>query len=70
MEVFNLKESEEFIELNNLIKILGWVGTGGEAKIRIKDGEIQVNDQVEIRVRKKIRIGETVTFAGNSCEVK
>jgi ribosome-associated protein len=70
MEKFTLKDSEEYIELNNLIKLLGWVATGGEAKIRIQEGEIKVNDQVEIRVRKKVRSGETVTFASEKCIVE
>ena len=70
METFKLKESEEFIELNNLIKLLGWVATGGEAKVRIKEGEVLVNDLVEIRVRKKVRKGETVTFAEDTCKVE
>lgn len=60
MEIFKLKESEEYIELNNLLKRLGWVATGGEAKMHIKEGKVTVNDEVELRVRKKMRSGDTV----------
>jgi len=58
MEEFKLKESEEYIELNNLLKRLGWVATGGEAKMMIKEGKITVNGEVEKRVRKKMRVGD------------
>jgi ribosome-associated protein len=70
MEIFKLKESEEYIELNNLIKRFGWVGTGGEAKMVIKQGEVKVNDEVETRVRKKMRSGETVVYGSDEGKVE
>ena len=50
MEIFNLKAGVEYIELNNLLKIFGWVGTGGEAKNVIKQGDVLVNGEIETRV--------------------
>jgi ribosome-associated protein len=47
MEKFTLREGEEYIELNNLLKTLSWVVTGGEAKIRIDQGEVTVNGETE-----------------------
>ncbi|MBU1011903.1 MAG: RNA-binding S4 domain-containing protein [Bacteroidetes bacterium] len=55
----------EFIELNKLLKFLGWVETGGEAKIRIEAGEVMVNEAVEFRKRCKLRVGDKVFFNGN-----
>lgn len=69
MEVFKLKEPEEYIELNNLMKRLGWVATGGEAKMKIKQGEVSVNGEVDTRVRKKIRSGDTVNFGTENGKV-
>ncbi|MEL6561937.1 MAG: RNA-binding S4 domain-containing protein [Bacteroidota bacterium] len=69
METFNLKADEEYIELNNLLKALSWVGTGGEAKIMIKQGEVIVNGEVETRVRKKMRSGDTFQFNGQDGKV-
>ncbi|MGL1889346.1 MAG: RNA-binding S4 domain-containing protein [Reichenbachiella sp.] len=69
MEEFKLKEGEEYIDLNNLLKILGWVITGGEAKSIISEGNVKVNDQVETRIRKKIRIGEIVVFGEDTVTV-
>lgn len=60
MKIFELKENEEYIELNNLLKRFGWVASGGEAKAIIKEGEVIVNGEVELRVRKKMRKGDTV----------
>ena len=70
METFNLKEAEEFIELKNLIKLLGWVDTGGEAKIRIDNQEIKFNGVIETQRRKKIRRGDVVIFGDHQAQVK
>ncbi len=53
MENFKLKDGEAFIELKNLIKLLGWVDTGGEAMSRIDNQEIKVNGEIETQRRKK-----------------
>jgi ribosome-associated protein len=69
MENFKLKEGEEFIELKNLIKILGWVATGGEATARIDNQEIKVNGATETQRRKKIRSGDVVTLGSNQVKI-
>jgi ribosome-associated protein len=69
IENFTLKEGEEYIELKNLIKLLGWVDTGGEAKIRIDNQEIKLNGEIETQRRKKIRRGDIVMFANNQAAV-
>jgi ribosome-associated protein len=70
MENFKLKENEEFIELKNLIKILGWVDTGGEAKVRIDNQEVKVNGIIETQRRKKIRSGDIVVLGANQAHVQ
>jgi ribosome-associated protein len=70
MENFKLKEGEEFIELKNLIKILGWVSTGGEAKVQIDNEQIKVNGAIETQRRKKVRSGDVVTSGNNSVRVE
>jgi len=69
MENFKLREGDEFIELNNLIKMLGWIGTGGQAKQVIADGLVKVNGEVETRKRKKLRVGEEITFKDLTAKV-
>jgi ribosome-associated protein len=70
MENFTLKEGEEFIELKNLIKLLGWVNTGGEAMSRIDNQEIKVNGEIETQRRKKIRKGDVVMFGSHQARVE
>ena len=36
----------EFIKLQDLLKLANLVGTGGEAKIVIQEGEVSVNGEV------------------------
>ena len=55
-------QNNDFIPLNNLLKVLRLVGSGGEANIRIEDGEVRVNGAIETQKRKKIRIGDVVQF--------
>ncbi len=60
----------DFIELNKLLKIMGLVGTGGEANMRIVNGEIRVNGAVELQKRKKLRPGDKVECMGEVVHVK
>lgn len=62
MATFTLREGSEYIELNKLLKVLGWVGTGGEANQVIDVGEVRVNSAVETQRRKKLRVGDKITF--------
>ena len=61
MRTFEL-QGHEFIELNKLLKILRLVGTGGEANVRIEQGEVKVNSETETQKRKKLRPGDKVQF--------
>jgi ribosome-associated protein len=54
----------EFIKLDSLLKWEGLVETGGEAKERIQDGQVQVNGQVCTQRGKKLRPGDQVQLAG------
>lgn len=68
MTTFNLN-SNEFIELNKLLKINNLVNSGGEAKVRIQEGEATVNGQPETQVRKKLRVGDRVEFGGETITI-
>lgn len=60
---------KEFIELNKLLKLLGLVGTGGEAGQRILDGDATLNNVCVTEKRKKIRAGDVLRFAGKQIRV-
>ena len=63
-KVFVLKEDEEYIELNQLLKLMQLVQSGGHAKIVIEDGLVMVNGEVEYRKRKKMRDDEIAELDG------
>ena len=69
MEEFILKD-QEYIQLNQLLKATGMVATGGEAMVRIDDGDVKVNGEVESQRRKKIRVGDKVEYFDNVIVVK
>jgi ribosome-associated protein len=62
-------DGQDHIQLNNLLKVLHLVGTGGEAHIRIDNGEVRVNGAVETQRRKKLRSGDVVKFGKTSISV-
>ncbi len=68
METFKLKG--EYIQLNQLLKALFWVGTGGEAMIRISEGVVEVNGEVTTVKRKKLYAGDTVSYNGQTVLLK
>ncbi len=54
-----------FIRLDALLKLSGAVGTGGEAKIVIQNGEVKVNGEVCTMRGKKLRSGDRAEFGKN-----
>jgi ribosome-associated protein len=68
MEEFILTNTE-YIELNNLLKVMGFCETGGMAKAAIAEGLVRVNDVVELRKRCKLRKGDKVEFEGHEIMV-
>ena len=68
MDEFKLK-GKEFIELHDLLKVLGFCDSGGMAKTAISEGQVIVDGNVELRKRCKIRSGQVVEFAGRKVAV-
>lgn len=60
----------ETIQLDNFLKLTGLIGTGGQAKVVIQGGQVKVNGAVETRRKKKLRPGDTVTYAGQTLKVE
>ena len=54
----------EYIKLQDLLKLADAVSTGGEAKIRVQEGEVLVNGEVCTQRGKKIRPGDDVETEG------
>ena len=60
---------DEVIRLGQFLKLAGVVETGGEAKLRIQEGEARVNGEVETRRGRQLVPGDLVEFAGEVLEV-
>jgi ribosome-associated protein len=59
----------EYIELYKLLKLEGLVSSGAEAKMLIADGHVRVNNETELRKRKKIIIGDIIEFDAQTISV-
>jgi ribosome-associated protein len=62
-------DADPIIRLDDFLKRSGFVGTGGEAKLRIQSGEVIVNGEVETRRRKQLAIGDVVELMGQTLVV-
>ncbi len=69
-QIFTLTNDSEFITLDNLLKLLRLVGSGGEAHVVITEGLVRFNGELEFQKRKKVRAGDTVEFNSQTIEVK
>ena len=70
MKSDRIKIDSEYIKLQDLMKFCGLVGTGGEAKIVIQNGEVKVNGEVCTMRGKKLRAGDKVEFDGTEIIVE
>lgn len=55
---------DEFVTLNQFLKLAGIAYTGGEGKEMIQEGLIFVNGEQEIRRGRKIRNGDEIRISG------
>ena len=62
--------SHEPVELYKILKFEGMVATGGEAKLVISEGLVQVNGKIETRKRKKIFTGDTIEFEQETIRIQ
>ncbi|NMB46898.1 MAG: RNA-binding S4 domain-containing protein [Firmicutes bacterium] len=54
----------ETIKLEQLLKLAGVTGTGGQAKLLIQAGEVLVNGSDERRRGRQLRAGDVVEIKG------
>ena len=54
----------DHITLGQLLKVAGFVGTGGEVKYFLQETSITVNGEHDIRRGRKLRPGDTVLVEG------
>lgn len=66
--VFEL--NNDFIELCNLLKIVGIADSGGHGKMMVAEGLILVDDKLELRKTAKIRANQCVKIGEQLIEIK
>lgn len=65
----NIQITTEFIKLDALLKFANLVSSGGEAKIRIAEGEVRVNGTPCTMRGKKLYAGDVITLDGESVTI-
>lgn len=68
METFKIKG--EYIQLNQLLKMMGWCSSGAESNALIENGKVKVNGVKELRKRNKLLPGFVVEYDGQEVEIE
>jgi ribosome-associated protein len=61
---------DQSIKLDQFLKWVGAASTGGEAKLMIQDGEVEVNGTTETRRARKLVEGDSVIVRGQTYKVE
>ena len=61
--------NREPIELHKILKFHGLVASGGEAKQVIDSGLVKVNQQLEMRKRRKMLAGDHIEYDSQTYEL-
>jgi ribosome-associated protein len=59
----------EFVELNQLLKLVGVCDSGGAGKALVAEGVVSVDGKLELRKTAKIRTGQIVTLGDVQIQV-
>lgn len=54
----------EYVELCNLLKLVGLADSGGRGKMMVAEGLVKVDGELELRKTAKIRAGQVVQCEG------
>lgn len=70
MQTVDFQLRGEFVELCNLLKLVGVADSGGRGKALVAAGEVRLDGQVESRKTAKIRAGQVVECQGVQIRVQ
>ncbi|HZW21617.1 RNA-binding S4 domain-containing protein [Noviherbaspirillum sp.] len=62
MQILDFHLDGEYVELNQLLKLVGVCDSGGAGKAIVASGDVSVDGKQELRKTAKIRTGQTVTI--------
>lgn len=60
MQKVSFELNGEFVELNQLLKLVGLCDSGGAGKVMVASGAVKVDGKQELRKTAKIRAGQRV----------
>lgn len=60
---------EDSIRLGQLLKLAGLAESGAHARELVQNGEVLVNDEVEVRRGRQLRRGDLVTVDGETVRI-
>lgn len=69
MQEIEFKLEGEFVELNQLLKLVGLCNSGGAGKMLVAEGGVSVDGKVELRKTCKIRAGQRVSLGDVQIDV-
>lgn len=62
MQQLEFQLNGEYVELNQLLKMVGLCDSGGAGKALVAKGVVSVDGQIELRKTAKIRAGSVVSL--------
>lgn len=62
MQKVSFELNGEFVELNQLLKLVGLCDSGGAGKMIVASGDVKVDGKKELRKTAKIRAGQQVSL--------
>ena len=68
MEIIKIRD--EYIKLGQALKLAGLVDSGVDAKIKIQDGYVKVNGEIELQRGKKIYVSDVIELDGQQVKVE
>lgn len=66
---FTLEPDRDYVELNQLLKLVGLADSGGMGKAIVASGAVSVNGEVELRKTCKIVVGNMVQIDDHEIHV-
>ncbi len=60
LKAVKIRQNQDYITLNNFLKIIGVISTGGEAKMFLMSNDVYVNDELESRRGRKLKKGDKI----------
>lgn len=64
MQTIDFQLRDEFVELCNLLKLVGVADSGGRGKALVAAGEVTLDGRLESRKTAKVRAGQVVECLG------